>query len=132
MLDVLEQGQGHGAGGDDANDNNNNNKNNGAGGGDLFVKVEQDCGTVLIDAVTAPRSIEVRIPENWVVHILRQLVQGVFALHSVGFVHLDLSLENCVCNFETGACVRTCVCVGVALALALGWNEWRVNFHAGA
>lgn len=73
----------------------------------VFVKVEQDCGTVLIDTVTNPRSLAVRIPENWVVHILRQLVQGVHALHALGFVHLDLSLENCVCNFDTGT---TCPC----------------------
>ncbi len=58
VLDVLEQGSGPFAGGGsvgaDLDDDDDDTV------GDLLVKVEQDCGTVLIDAVTAPRSIGVR------------------------------------------------------------------------
>jgi serine/threonine protein kinase len=43
-----------------------------------------------------------RIPENWVVHILRQLVEGLHVLHFFGFVHLDLSLENAMFDVATG------------------------------
>ena len=46
--------------------------------------------------------MQTRIPENWVVHILRQLIEGLHVLHSLGFVHLDLSLENAMCDTATG------------------------------
>ena len=66
--------------------------------GEVFVKVEQDCGTVLIDTVTKPSSLAVRIPENWVVHILSQLVQGVYV--PTGAQHGTLP-SCCVVCLET-------------------------------
>ena len=68
---------------------------------DEFVKVEQDCSLALLDLVMKPPN-HARIPEQWVVHILLELVEGISVLHGLGFVHLDLSLENAMCNFETG------------------------------
>lgn len=90
-----------------------------------LVKVEQDCSAALLEFVlpSAERSA-VRIPENWVVHILSQLVQGLHVLHSLGFVHLDLSLENCMCDTRTGAAwgdlhmVRVC-CWDLTLSFCL-------------
>lgn len=73
-----------------------------------LVKVEQDCGRVLIDLVM---DTDAQIPENWVVHIMKELVDGTHALHSAGFLHLDLSLENTMVNLQTGTlCGRPGVC----------------------
>ena len=52
-----------------------------------------------------------RVPENWVVFMLRQLVEGVHGLHSAGFVHLDLSIENTMFDRTTSKCVYVCMLV---------------------
>ena len=43
-----------------------------------------------------------RIPETWVVSILHQLASGMEVLHSAGFCHLDISLENATFEAKTG------------------------------
>lgn len=43
--------------------------------------------------------------------MLRQLVEGIHVLHSAGFVHLDLSVENTMFHSTTSKCAIVLVYV---------------------